>query len=464
MNLSASVSNLPSSPAPLPAPSRSKKLASWKDEVSARVRAHRAGRSHDPETQPTLPGMENAFTPSTGSIAARVAQRYARIPSWKEAMAAEAAAEAAAAAVPNPTVPPPSAAEAPAGPRRARTAGARQPASEPELEFEAATDLAACSTINVAPAPPSAQSFQPDLIRYSVSSDSLPAPRSTPAQARAHALAHALAEPLIPSFTDPLEEATVEPTRLLPARVIEFPRELIAPRKARPRLAEGPLFDDLPAGSPSPASPAQRDAAPRAVVSADAVPLRILEAEPEAALPPGLSGEAERSMPEWHSIQLDNEVPVREPKRATKSSVLADMSLHVAPVADRFMSAIVDVALTLAAFLAFVLVFAACTTHPPTGRTALAGAGIVLLAMWVLYQLIFFSLSAATPGMRYARIALCTFDDENPSRKAMRTRIAALLLSALPLGLGFLWILFDEDSLGWHDRITQTYQRSYRDQ
>jgi hypothetical protein len=64
--------------------------------------------------------------------------------------------------------------------------------------------------------------------------------------------------------------------------------------------------------------------------------------------------------------------------------------------------------------------------------------------------------------MRYAKIALCTFDDENPSRRAMRGRIGALLLSALPLGLGFLWTFFDEDHLSWHDRITRTYQRSYR--
>lgn len=442
--MSTSVSNLPS-PAAAAAP-RAKKPAAWKDEVSARLRAHRAGHGHDPETQPTLPGMENAFTPSPGSIAARVAERYARIPSWREAMEAEAAARAAAEAAA--AAPSPPALEEPAAPRRARRL-----APQPQLSLDVAPEPAA----DAAPVMPSIEVSQPPLIRYSVCSDSLPAPRSTPAEARA--MAYAFAAPFVSDFSDPMEEATVEPTQPLPARLIEFPRELVAPRKARPRIAEGPLFDD--ALSPSPASPAQPDAAPRAGLSADAQPLRILEAEPEAALPYTERGAPESSMPEWHSIQLDNEVPVRAPKRAASSS--ADMSLHVAPVADRAMSAIVDVALTLAAFLAFVLVFAACTTHPPTGRTALAGAGVILLAMWVLYQFIFFSLSAATPGMRYARIALCTFHDDNPSRKTMRTRIAALLLSALPLGLGFLWILFDEDSLAWHDRITQTYQRSYRE-
>jgi uncharacterized RDD family membrane protein YckC len=112
--------------------------------------------------------------------------------------------------------------------------------------------------------------------------------------------------------------------------------------------------------------------------------------------------------------------------------------------------------------LLFSLVFAVSSTSFPHGRVALIGAAVALFAMWLIYQLLFFSLTDATPGMRYAKIALCTFGDENPTHSALRGRIAALLLSALPLGLGFLWAVFDEDALGWHDRITQTYQRSYR--
>jgi uncharacterized RDD family membrane protein YckC len=79
----------------------------------------------------------------------------------------------------------------------------------------------------------------------------------------------------------------------------------------------------------------------------------------------------------------------------------------------------------------------------------------------LLYQALFFSFSQATPGMRCARIALCTFDDENPTRSAMRRRMLAMLLSACPLGLGFLWATIDEDRLAWHDRISRMYQRSY---
>jgi uncharacterized RDD family membrane protein YckC len=151
---------------------------------------------------------------------------------------------------------------------------------------------------------------------------------------------------------------------------------------------------------------------------------------------------------------------MREPKPS--SSLLQGSGLHVASLEDRAMAALVDCGLTLCAFLLFSLVFAVSSTSFPHGRVALIGAAVALFAMWLIYQLLFFSLTDATPGMRYAKIALCTFGDENPTHSALRGRIAALLLSALPLGLGFLWAVFDEDALGWHDRITQTYQRSYR--
>jgi len=51
----------------------------------------------------------------------------------------------------------------------------------------------------------------------------------------------------------------------------------------------------------------------------------------------------------------------------------------------------------------------------------------------------FFTLAEATPGMKYARISLCTFDDQGPTKAHLRRRLAAMLLSVLPLGLGMAW-------------------------
>ena len=115
--------------------------------------------------------------------------------------------------------------------------------------------------------------------------------------------------------------------------------------------------------------------------------------------------------------------------------------------------------------MAFVLFHRGlCRLHRPSPRGQ-AGARrrrSGARRLFVLYEYLFFKFGEGTPGMRYAKIALCTFDDENPTRLAMRRRIAFLLLSAAPLGLGLAWALFDEDRLAWHDRLTRMYQRSYR--
>ena len=130
------------------------------------------------------------------------------------------------------------------------------------------------------------------------------------------------------------------------------------------------------------------------------------------------------------------------------------------------MAAVVDGCVIVAALLAFIAAFAFTVGKPPAGSHVtlqITAVGILgtLAVLALLYQLLFFTLSEATPGMRYARIALCTFNDDNPTRAAMRRRIFAAVLAACPLGIGFLWAWLDEDGLGWHDRISRMYQRSY---
>ncbi len=396
-------------------------IPAWKDEVAARVRAHRSRSPRTPVHQPALPGLEEAFSPD--AIAARVAERYARLPSWREVLAAQAAAKS--------------------------TVDSLVAAASAPLQDEAEPQQLTIAEPAPAPAQPAPEPYQPDLLRYSVSIDSLPSPRSAPPEARAAIQSpHQTPESYL---ADPLEDSVVEPSRPLPASLLTTPRELVAPRKARPRLAEGPLHESLLP------SPVVSEPNPTAHTPADRPELRA--AEPESAASPSPEPQ-QQAAPAWHSIHLDAEAPRREPRA---SSPLSDgPTLDVAPLEDRAMAALVDCALALCAFLLFSLVFALSSTHLPHGRVALIGAGAILFAVGLLYQLLFFSLTDATPGMRYAKIALCTFDDENPTRSTLRGRIAALLLSALPLGLGFLWAVFDEDSLGWHDRITRTYQRSYR--
>ncbi|HXR40364.1 MAG TPA: hypothetical protein VN776_14785, partial [Terracidiphilus sp.] len=58
-----------------------------------------------------------------------------------------------------------------------------------------------------------------------------------------------------------------------------------------------------------------------------------------------------------------------------------------------------------------------------------------------------------------ARLELRTFAGQRPARARRCARLASLLLSLLPLGLGIFWALFDEHHLCWHDRLSKTYPR-----
>jgi uncharacterized RDD family membrane protein YckC len=278
----------------------------------------------------------------------------------------------------------------------------------------------------------------------------------------------------------PVFEEPAGPPTPLPANLIEFPRQLVAPRKARPRGAEGPLRDD---DIPAP----------------DGSQLRIFEVDPaQISTTPET---ADAATPQWTSIWLDapasgsgtNDAATasatqrtRRTWQSTHSAQSADPPAtphprpQTATILRRLFAAAIDGSLILAGFVAFAAMFAFISlraTHLQQLRAsanallanhagvqssiALGAIAASIACLYLLYQLLFFSFSEATPGMRCARIALCTFADENPTRPAMRRRILAILLSACPLGLGFLWAALDEDRLAWHDLISRMYQRSY---
>jgi uncharacterized RDD family membrane protein YckC len=87
------------------------------------------------------------------------------------------------------------------------------------------------------------------------------------------------------------------------------------------------------------------------------------------------------------------------------------------------------------------------------------GSLVAMLVAAAAYKVLFFTMARATPGMKYARLALSTFDGGVPTRAQRWLRLAALVLSILPLGLGFAWVIFDDQHLAWHDRISKTYLR-----
>lgn len=72
----------------------------------------------------------------------------------------------------------------------------------------------------------------------------------------------------------------------------------------------------------------------------------------------------------------------------------------------------------------------------------------------------FFGLSwtrrGQTLGMQSWRLKLVREDGALPRWRDVLLRLSAAVLSWLPLGLGFLWILVDPQGRAWHDRLSRT--------
>ena len=89
------------------------------------------------------------------------------------------------------------------------------------------------------------------------------------------------------------------------------------------------------------------------------------------------------------------------------------------------------------------------------------GHQITLLLVTIVFFIGFWSRSGSTLGMLAWGLRVETADGQAPTIKVASIRFFASILSWIPLGLGFLWQLWDKDGLTWHDRLSGTRLRHY---
>jgi uncharacterized RDD family membrane protein YckC len=81
---------------------------------------------------------------------------------------------------------------------------------------------------------------------------------------------------------------------------------------------------------------------------------------------------------------------------------------------------------------------------------------IVLALVIYVFFVGFWIRSGRTLGMQSWRLQLETADGDKPSIGKATLRFLVAIVSWSAFGLGFLWQLWDKDSLTWHDRISGT--------
>jgi uncharacterized RDD family membrane protein YckC len=132
----------------------------------------------------------------------------------------------------------------------------------------------------------------------------------------------------------------------------------------------------------------------------------------------------------------------------------------VASIDDRRIAALADAACLIFAYGAFLALFSSVggqfTLSKLSAAVCLATLGIVYLQYFALFTIF----GGTTPGMMLRGLQVVSFSGDTPTPRQMLLRSAGYILSAGTFFLGFLWAMWDEDTLTWHDRMSRTYLTS----
>jgi uncharacterized RDD family membrane protein YckC len=423
--------------------------SSWKQEVNRRLADHKSRKGLSAVERLAPAETEHPASGRAAEAAARVAARYAKAPSYSDMLATEArAAVRAAEAASRAALDAQAAAELLLAGLEAASehkgawevGGSHAEVVEPVWEAMPALDRTAATETD--------QGKQSFGIRWEADMPFVAAGVGPLQETRGPGLFEPETEERWDANSNTEfelkyeETGVVEPATPIHANLIEFPREIVATRKMRPRLAEGPNGSDVEAGGQ----------------------LSIFEVDPgsisiQATDSYSLAETATTTWqaPEWSDIHLD-EQPSAEKAGESATDVWA-VQRQLAPLELRLMAGMVDGSLILGTFLALAKVVLGQMEELPGLHASEMGAAVALVVLAVLYHALFFSVTTATPGMMYAGISLCTFDDQRTDRDQRLGRLKALLVSVLPVGLGIAWAIFDEEHLTWHDRLSRTYLR-----
>jgi uncharacterized RDD family membrane protein YckC len=95
---------------------------------------------------------------------------------------------------------------------------------------------------------------------------------------------------------------------------------------------------------------------------------------------------------------------------------------------------------------------------PGGGAVIMALIGSLLVLVWsVGYLVYFWTTSGQTIGKKVMGVKVVTTDGELVGVGKAILRIIGYAISGIVFYLGFIWIIFDSEKQGWHDKIAGTY-------
>lgn len=151
-------------------------------------------------------------------------------------------------------------------------------------------------------------------------------------------------------------------------------------------------------------------------------------------------------------------------KRAERQDAYAGfISRAIAFIIDIVaMTVAIAVAIALVqAVLGFFTLYGLLGQHvtDSTQFEAIASAAVAILGVAVAigYPVGFWVVLGQTPGKLLMGVRISQVTGKPLTIRRALLRYLGYLLSAIPLGLGFLWVLMDDRRQGWHDKLAGTY-------
>jgi uncharacterized RDD family membrane protein YckC len=146
-----------------------------------------------------------------------------------------------------------------------------------------------------------------------------------------------------------------------------------------------------------------------------------------------------------------------QPESANEESKSRPGLHPVASIDDRRLAAVIDLFCLLFAYGGFLALFGSLGGQFTLSKLSAAVCATTFAIVYLQYFALFTIFGGTTPGMMMRGLQVVSFSDEPPTPRQMLLRSAGYMLSAGTFFLGFLWAMWDEDELTWHDRLSRTY-------
>jgi uncharacterized RDD family membrane protein YckC len=129
----------------------------------------------------------------------------------------------------------------------------------------------------------------------------------------------------------------------------------------------------------------------------------------------------------------------------------------VASIDERRIAGLIDAGCLLFAYGAFLTLFGSLGGQFTFSKLSAAVCVTTFVIVYLQYFALFTVFGGTTPGMMLRGLQVVSFSGESPTPRQMLWRSVGYMLSAGTFFMGFLWAMWDEDALTWHDRLSHTY-------